>query len=179
MAALGINVPTEYGRGVAAAGIRALRDSLAQVGSIDFVDDATKAKWMATLLHNRYDCFGMAAIMCPVTRGPGQTLLKSKWTMDPFQTKYPEILMREDAPTADWEIKGFAAAWSGYDFFYGVIYTDGGWAIAEYHEYRSGDGLIMAVESRPDLWTACQRAEIENIAMGLVPNYGWRTGNSA
>ena len=86
MAALGIKVPEKYGRGVATKGITALRSALTKVDSIELVDDATKAKWIATLLHNRYDCFGMAAIMCPVTKGFGRVLYPWIWQMDPHKS---------------------------------------------------------------------------------------------
>ena len=183
MASLGIKVPEKYGQGVAAAGIAALRSALANVDSIDVVDDATKDKWIATLLHNRYDCFGMAAIMCPVTRGPGQTLLESKWLMDPyfvpFEPYFPFLsdFAIVDPPHAEWRIDAFASEWSGYNFFYGITYTDCGWAITEFHDYGSNLPLMIPVEISPDLWAACERAEMENIAMGLVPSYGWRSSN--
>ena len=183
MASLGINVPEEYGRGVAADGITALRTALAKDQSLKSVDPDTKAKWMATLLHNRYDCFGMAAIMCPVTRGPSETLLRSKWSMDPhfvaFVPYFPFFsdFSIEDPPDAEWQIDAFATAWSGYNFFYGITYTDRGWAITEYRNYGTDRQILIPVETRPDLWAACARAEMENIAMGLVPNYGWRSSD--
>ena len=183
MAALSIDVPEKYGRGIAADGIAALRSALTNVDSIDLVDDATKAKWIATLLHNRYDCFGMAAIMCPVTRGPGETLLSSKWLMDPhfepFVPYFPFLsdFSIEEPPDAEWRVAAFASAWSGYDFFYGITYTDWGWAITEFHDHGSNGELLIPVETRPDLWAACERAEMENIAMGMVPSYGWRSSN--
>lgn len=183
MASLGIDVPEKYGRGVAADGIRALRSALANDQSLASVDHDTKVKWMATLLHNRYDCFGMAAIMCPVTRGPGQTLLRSKWAMDPnyvpFVPYYPFLsdYSIETPPHAEWQIDAFASDWSGYRFFYGISYTDSGWAITEFHDYGTDLATVIPVETSPDLWTACERAEMENLAMGLVPSYGWRTGD--
>ena len=70
-----------------------------------------------------------------------------------------------------------ASAWSGYDFFYGITYTDWGWAITEFHDYGNDGELLIPVETRPDLWAACERAEMENIAMGMVPSYGWRSSN--
>ncbi len=178
MAALGIDVPAEYGRGVAARGITALRNFLAEHGSLQDVDDDTKNQWTATLLHNRYDCFGMAAIMCPVTRGPGETLLASRWVMDPHQDyRYTEILHLEQDPPVGWHVDEFNAAWRGASFFYGVGYTDQGWAITEHRDVGTLDAWVAAIEIRPDLWSACIRAEMENIAMGLVPTYGWRTWN--
>jgi hypothetical protein len=36
---------------------------------------------------------------------------------------------------------------------------------------------MIPVETSPDLWAACERAEMENIAMGLIPSYGWRTSD--
>ena len=51
----------------------------------DAVDPDSKQKWMAMLLHNRYDCFGMAAIMCPVTKGLGRVLYPWIWEMDPHK----------------------------------------------------------------------------------------------
>ena len=89
MESLCIDVPADYGRGVAANGIRALRTAIAEHGSVDAIDAETKRKWMATLLHNRYDCFGMAAIMCATTRGLGHTLDPAKWLMDPHEAVAP------------------------------------------------------------------------------------------
>ena len=95
MEALGIDVPAAYGRGVAADGIKALRNFRAEHGSLDAVDDETKQKWMAMLLHNRYDCFGMAAIMCPVTKGLGRVLYPWIWEMDPHKdTHIPSRFLR-------------------------------------------------------------------------------------
>jgi len=95
MEALGIDVPPSYGRGVAANGIKALRNALAEHGSLDAVDDETKQKWMAMLLHNRYDCFGMAAIMCPVTKGLGRVLYPWIWEMNPHKvTHIPSRFLR-------------------------------------------------------------------------------------
>jgi hypothetical protein len=62
---------------------------------LDAVDDETKQKWMAMLLHNRYDCFGIAAIMCPVTKGIGRVLYPWIWEMDPHKdTHIPSRFVR-------------------------------------------------------------------------------------
>ena len=85
MQSLCIDVPKQYGRGIAANGIKAMRSALVEHVSIDLVAEEIIEKWTATLLHNRYDCFGMAAIMCPVTLGLAYSLNPAKWVMDPHQ----------------------------------------------------------------------------------------------
>ena len=175
MDALGINVPEKYGRGVAARGIKALRDALAENPSLDAVGAEVKEQWMATLLHNRYDCFGMAAIMCPVTRGRGHTLLHSKWVMDPHQPAplqgELEEVVHENPPAL---LRTFEAAWADYDFFYGATYSNQGWCIAEFRNLTRGSQAIIPIETAMDLQTACNRAEVENLAMNLRPSFDWR-----
>ena len=86
MQSLNSNVPKQYGRGIAANGIKAMRSALAEHPSVELVADEIIEKWTATLLHNRCDCFGMAAIMCPVTLGLACSLNPAKWVMDPHRT---------------------------------------------------------------------------------------------
>jgi hypothetical protein len=97
----------------------------------------------------------------------------------PFEPYFPFIsdFAILTPPHAEWRIDAFASEWSGYNFFYGITYTDCGWAITEFHDYGSDRPLMIPVETSPDLWAACERAEMENIAMGLVPSYGWRSSN--
>lgn len=173
MDALDIKVPRSYGRGVAIRGIKALRSALAEHGSIDAIDDETKQKWMATLLHNRYDCFGLAAIMCPVTRGRGQTLLEYKWVMNPYQGPVPTPI-HDSLTNVPPIVHSFMDAWWDLDFFYGVCRTiDGGWAIAEC-SYFTDDIIFYNPRQRArDLGDAIKRANVENLAAGHFPRYDW------
>ena len=175
MKALDIHVPEEFGRGVAAKGISSTRAAIERRETFARVTPAEKRKWRALLLHNRYDCIGMAAIMRQVTRGVGHRLPASMWTLDPTTEKPVirrnlELQLVEPVPRT---MALFVSSWMNRKFFFGPILTTDGWAIAGFSAFDTGFQQIIPYETKPTLLEACERAAIENLKLGLEPQRTW------
>jgi hypothetical protein len=175
MKALDIHVPPEFGRGVAANGLTSTRAGIERRGTFAMITPREKSAWRALLLHNRYDCFGMAAIMRQVTRGIGHRLPANEWTLDPTSLKpvirrQLELTLIEPVPRT---MGLFVSAWMNRKFFYGPMLTTDGWAIAGFIAFDTGFQQIIPYETMPSLLEVCERAAIANLTLGLEPSRTW------
>lgn len=53
---MGINIPDKYGSGVAASGIKQMREALAVARSFSNISKEARDAWQALLGHNKFDC---------------------------------------------------------------------------------------------------------------------------